>query len=1112
MAITNRDRVGKALDLLKDGLGPFVEREFLRVHRKRADDQARSYFNDRQLRTDRPIREWDAAALLGLMSSRAWGDVFSQVLGQVERSHVSELRDARNKWAHQEQFTSDDAERTLDTAARLLTAISAEQAAEVANMRQELRRRVIDEQTRSATRRAGGSLIEAAAAESLKPWREVVSPHMDVASGGFQQAEFAADLWQVRLGEGSDEYRDPVEFFRRTYPTESLRKLLVGGIERLSQGNGDPVVQLQTNFGGGKTHSMLALFHLFSGVAPASLPGIETLLAEAGVTELPKVRRAVLVGNKISPGNPVTKPDGTVVRTLWGEIAWQLGGAEAFARIAADDERSSNPGDRLRELFNDYGPCLILVDEWVAYARQLHDEADLPGGDFETHFTFAQALTEAARSANKCLLVISLPASDGPGSSHSQAEDIEVGGIRGRDALQRLRNVIGRIESAWRPATAEESFEIVRRRLFNELSGDERHRSRNLTARAFSELYDKGRDEFPAECRAADYERRIQNAYPIHPEIFDRLYSDWSSLANFQRTRGVLRLMAAVIHSLWEKGDRNPLILPSTIPIDDARVQSELTRYLSDNWTPIIAADVDGPNSLPLKLDNEVSNLGKLSATRRAARTIYLGSAPTSDTSQRGIEDRRVKLGCVMPGESPQVFGDAVRRLAAGATYLYQDGPRYWYATQPTVTKLAEDRAQQLERDPDAVHGELERRLQRDLGLKPRDEQRRGDFYAVHLMPQSGADVPDQLETRLVVLDADHAYSRGEGNQAEAAAKTILHSRGAGPRIYRNTLAFLAADKVRLQDLQEAIRRYLAWESILSERVELNLDPHQVRQAENQRDAADGAVEARLPETYCWVIVPTQSTPSSDLSWQAFRLGGNEHLAVRASRKLTRDEHLVGKLGATIVRKAIDDVPLWRGKDHVAVRTLVEDFAQQLYLTRLAGPGVLIEALRSGVAMLTWEMDTFAYAESFDEQQERYRGLLAGAQVPLTPDDPGVIVQPDVARRQLQHEQAAAVAEPTTDNFTDGGMDPGSQPEPTPKLHRRYHGTVRVNPSRIGLDASQIGQEVIAHLAGLANADVTVTIEIQANLPEGASEHIVRTVTENGRTLKFEPGSGFERE
>ena len=534
-----------------------------------------------------------------------------------------------------------------------------------------------------------------------------------------------------------------------------------------------------------------------------------------------------------------------------------------------------------------------------------------------------------------------------------------------------------------------------------------------------------------------------------------------------------------------------------------------MTRYLSDNWTPIIAGDVDGPNSLPTRIDNEVSNLGKLSATRRVARTIYLGSAPMSDASQRGVEDRRVKLGCVMPGESPQVFGDAVRRLAAGATYLYQDGPRYWYATQPTVAKLADDRAQQLERDPDSVHAEVERRLQSDLGLKPRDERRRGDFYAIHLMPQSGSDVPDQLETRLVVLDPEHAYARGDGNQAEAAAQTILQSRGSGPRLYRNTLAFLAADKVRLQDLHEAIRRYLAWVSVFSERVELNLDPHQVRQAENQRDAANGAVEARLPEAYCWVMVPTQTNPSADVRWQASRLSGSDNLAVRASRKLSRDEQLVGKLGATIVRKALDDIPLWRGNDHVAVRTLVDDFAQQLYLPRLAGPGVLIEALRSGVATLTWELDTFAYAESFDEEGGRYPGLLAGAQVALSADDSGVIVRPSAAQSQLKQE--------VEDDESPAPEEDPEQPsaesteEPTPQLHRRYHGTVRLDPTRVGRDAGQIAQEIIAHLVGLSGADVTVTIDIEANLSGGASEHVVRTVTENGRTLKFEPGSGFER-
>src|SRR5438105_110986 len=643
MANTNQERVGKAMDLLRVGLAPFVEREFKSQHQAQAMEAARRYFGDDRTVGKKPIAEWDVAALLKLMWD-AWNDIFGRTLGRAERSLVQELRDCRNKWAHQEPFSSDDADRALDSMARLLTAVSATEADEVAKMKMDLRRLTFDEQVRSEKRKAGGSLIEAAGTGTLKPWREIVTPHADVASGRYQQAEFAADLWQVHMGEGSDEYKKPQEFFRRTYLTESLKRLLVGGVQRVLGNGGDPVVQLQTNFGGGKTHSMLALYHLFSGAKASELAGVDAVLAEARVKSLPAARRVVLVGNKISPGNPVTKQDGTVVRTLWGELAYQLGGKKAFARVKADDENATNPGDVLRELFKECGPCLILIDEWVAYARQLHDQSDLPAGGFETQFTFAQAVTESAKLAGNCMLVISLPASDTSGSPHTQADDVEVGGIRGREALDRLRNVVGRVESSWRPATAEEGFEIVRRRLFEPLAGADAFKQRDVTARAFADLYHAQTAEFPPECRGGDYEKRIQAAYPIHPEIFDRLYTDWSTLVKFQRTRGVLRLMAAVIHSLWEKGDRNPLILPSTVPIDDGRVQSELTRYLSDNCAPIIEKDVDGPASLPLKIDAEQPNLGKLHATRRVARTIYLGSAPTAAAAHRGLEDRRVKL------------------------------------------------------------------------------------------------------------------------------------------------------------------------------------------------------------------------------------------------------------------------------------------------------------------------------------------------------------------------------------------------------------------------------------------------------------------------------------
>ena len=1113
MATTNHERVGKALELLKSGLGPFVEREFASTYKDRAATELSRFMGEDRMVAKKPVTAWDVAALLKVMWE-SWNDIFRNILGPAERSLLSELRGHRNNWAHQQTFTSDDTYRALDSAGRLLTAVSAPQSAEIETMKMELLRLRFDEQVRGEKRKSAGTAIESTATTNLKAWRDVVTPHKDVASGRYQQAEFAADLWQVHLGEGTDEYRNPAEFFRRTYLTESLKAMLVGAVRRLAGQGGDPVVQLQTNFGGGKTHSMLALYHLFSGTTPKELVGIEAVMQEAEAKSLPSARRVVLVGNKISPGNPSTKPDGTVVRTLWGELAWQLGGKKAFARIKADDEKATSPGDVLRELFTEYGPCLILIDEWVAYARQLHDQSDLPAGGFETQFTFAQVLTESAKLAKNCLLVISLPASDTSGSPHTQANDVEVGGQRGREALDRLRNVVGRVEASWRPATAEEGFEIVRRRLFEPMSDPAQFKDRDVVSRAFADLYRTQQAEFPPECRDSDYEKRLKAAYPIHPEIFDRLYTDWSTLVKFQRTRGVLRLMAAVIHSLWEKGDKNPLILPANISIDDPRVQFELTRYLSDNWVPVIEKDVDGPSSLPLRLDGEVPNLGKFAACRRVARAIYLGSAPLTQAAHRGLEDRRVKLGCVMPGESPMVFDDALRRLVSTATYLYADGKRYWYSTQPTVTKLAEDRAEQLKRDPDKVVHELDARLRADL-------RKTGDFTRVHPMPHSGQDVPDDLDARLVVLSIDHPYTKEAGNSAEVTAKAILESRGNTPRLYRNSLVFLAADKTRLQDLDEAARKYLAWESILDEKETLNLDPQQEKQAESQKAAADSAVTARIPETYYWLLVPVQTSPQAVIEWQPHKLTGTDALAVRVSKKLRNDELLLTAFAGTRLRMELDRVPLWRG-NHVAVKQLAEDFGRYLYLPRLKDSSVLVGAVHDGTGLLTWQQDSFAYADSFDETADRYRGLRAGQRISLADTDTtGLLVKGDVARAQIDAVSAQLAASAGQEGRTTGGGQsqatvPGrSSVEATPKpiavQPKRFHGTVTLDAARVGRDAARVAEEVIAHLAGLVGANVKVTLEVEAEIPSGAPDSVVRTVTENSRTLKF-TSQGFEKE
>lgn len=1101
MAVTNRDRVGKAMEILGEGLAPYVERELKSVLEAKwqealADGPPKP---GGAKRATQPKLS-DPHTLLGAMWNQ-WNNVFNRTLGAAERSLVSELRDVRNRWAHNEAFTGNDAYRALDSVSRLLTAVSAPQAAEVEQMRADLLRLQFDEQRRGEMRKASFQPTEGKPQGGLQPWREVVTPHSDVSSGKYQQAEFAADLWQVFQNEGSDEYKHPTEFFRRTFLTEGLRQLLERALLRLAGKGGDPVVELQTNFGGGKTHSMLALWHLFSGTSASELPGVEELVKAGGVPVAKPVRRAVLVGTRIPPGQPSKKPDGCTVRTLWGEIAWQLGGKEGYKLLKEADETGTNPGDLLTTLFNKYAPCLILIDEWVAYARQLHEGSNLPAGTFDTQFTFAQAISESAKAAKQTLLVVSVPSSDN-----------EIGGEFGKRALEKIKNAIGRVEASWRPASPDEGFEIVRRRLFQPLS-NESAKQRDAVARAFSELYGQQQQEFPSECREADYERRIKMAYPIHPELFDRLYNDWSTLDKFQRTRGVLRLMAAVIHTLWNRDDKNLLILPATIPVDDPSVQFELTRYMEDHWVPVIEKEVDGPGSLPQALDVANQNLGRYSACRRVTRTIYLGSAPLLKAANRGIDERRVKLGCVQPGETVATFGDALRRLTDATSYLYVDGKRYWFSTVPTVKRLADDRASQVSEDD--VAEEIQKRL--------RNEARtRADFTKVHACVSSG-DVPDERETRLVILGPEHPHaSKSMDSAACKEAAAILESRGNSPRNFKNTLVFLAGDANRLRELEQAVRQFLAWSSIWDDRVTLNLDQFQSKQAETKQKGADETVDARVPEAYHWLLVPTQPDPKGKVQWTEAKSTGNDSLATRAAKKLKGEELFMPTLGGVRLRHELDKVPLWRG-NHVPLKQLAEDFARYLYLPRVRDEDVLLAAVRDGVGQLMWH-ETFAYAEAWDEKQQRYQGLKAGTNCRVLMDGQSVLVKPDVAQAQMQADEQK-VAEATAKSGGSGGEPqaggasetggtrpsgkPGTPtPPPAPKL-RRFHASATLDPLRLGRDAAQIAEEVVQHLTKIVGAQVEITLEIQAELPEGASEKLVRDVTENCRTLKF-ASHGFE--
>ena len=1065
MALTNREIIGRTLEHLHKGLVPYVKRE-LETKRVRAAISS------------------DPTELLGLMLEH-WQNVFSERLGPLERTLVFELKSFRNKWAHMDTLTWDDAERVLDSAARLLDAVGSTAEAEIArDNRMKLMQQRMESRAQKKAKRVAESATKGAQPSTLKCWRDVIAPHKDVRDGKYQEATFAADLFSVYEGNAADEYGDPQRFFERTFLTEGLKALLQEGIKRICGEGGIPVFELQTHFGGGKTHNLLALYHLFSGVKPDLLVGVPELMKELKIETLPEVNKAVIVGTRgLSPGQPSKKKDGCEVHTVWGEIAWQLGGKKGYELVRKSDETGTNPANALGEVFENFSPCMILLDEWVAYARQLRKEDATIGGTFETQMTFAQTLTEAAKAAPRTLLVISLPESEK-----------EIGGELGEKAHEVIKNILSRIDSPWHPAAPEESFEIVRRRLFQTV---EDGAARDAVCRAYSDMYQKSKADFPTGTGEKSYMERMQRCYPIHPELFDRLYSDWAALENFQQTRGVLRLMAKVIQTLHELDDKNLLIMPGMVPLFDDDVQKELLRYLDNPWKSVLGTDVDGPNVTSHKIDDASGSVyGRYHACRRVARTLFLGSAPTIGRPNQGLEDKQIRLGCVQPGEAVPTFGDALKRLSEQALHLYMDKQRYWFDTKRSVNRLALERAEQ--KTDDDVWQEVQKRLEKAKTY-------RGSFKRVHPCPPSSGDVPDDMDAKLVILSPEHVHVTKNGeSDATKVASEILDNRGNSPRRYRNTLVFLAADKKERESLIDAVKKYLAWDSIFEEKGEeaLNLDAYQANQAKSKRDEISKTVEQRIKTAYKWLLIPEQPEPDGPEGWRDKSIKTDGHLAENASKRLESDEELVSKFGHTNLRADLDNIPLWRG-NHVALSELQEFYASYLYLNRMKDASVVLDAARNGVQSMHWTVEAFAYAESYDEKTGKYVGLKPDGKKDFFSVKDGMLVKAEIALEQLDAAEPD-IPKPGTSPI------PKTTPEPDAPKYRRFHGRKKLDALRWSRDVDTVWKQLVQKFNDLEGADVDITIEIEVNIPDGLPDKLRMDITEDCNSLKVE--GGFEED
>jgi len=932
----------------------------------------------------------------------------------------------------------------------------------------------------------------------MKPWREIAVPHQDVLAGAFQQAEFAADITAVHTGRAPREYQDAVAFFERTFITEGMSLLLTQVAQRLIGKGGEPVIQLQTAFGGGKTHTMLAVYHFTTRkCALSDLAGVSALVDRAGLMDVPQARVAVLDGNSHSPGQPWKRGKQTI-KTLWGEMAWQLGGEAAGALVSDADATGTSPGkDVLRDLLERHAPCVILIDELVAYVRQFTAEQTLSGGSYDSNLSFVQALTEAAKLVPRAIVLASLPASE-----------VEAGSQRGVAALRALEKTFGRIQALWKPVATEEAFEIVRRRLFEPVHDP---KASEAVCRAFADAYVAEGAKLPSETQERRYYERLVQAYPIHPEVFDRLYEDWTTIDGFQRTRGVLKLMAKVIYRLWQDDNQDLMILPGSLPLHDGSSRNELTYYLPAGWDAVIEKDIDGERSETVELENREPRFGQVGAARRVARTIFFGSAPSSvatTATTRGIDAARILMGCLQPGQAASVYADALSRLADRLHYLNSSGDkardttRFWFDTRANLRREMEDRKRRFD-DRTEVRGKIAEAIRKIVGNAAL-------FDGVHVFTPH-TDVPDDTALRLVVLSPERWYAREETRLAVDAVLDAVQKHGPKPRYRGNRLLFLAPDHGISGRLKDAAGTALAWGSIVDdvEEGKLNIDLLQKKQAEKALRSAEEVLPRAARECYKWLLCPVQEvTTDPRPTVEAFALTTTGGSLGSEIERVCLDNELVIQTWSPIHLRTLLQELYWEGGQRAASAFgFFEDTLRYLYLPRFKDRDVLHQTIRTGAA----SRDFFGTA--YGQDSETFEGFQFGSGEVVF-DDTLLLIEPAAAKtyedaHQPPPEVPGAGGDATDTAGTTGTTIPPVQPLPEPDpgpataKPRAFHASAEVPAAMAKMRLVQIADEIVSALSSDPNASVRLVVEISAEFPEGASDTVKRAVSENARSLEF---------
>lgn len=775
---------------------------------------------------------------------------------------------------------------------------------------------------------------------TLPSWWQVTTPHKDIREGKLSEAIFAADLGDVVYGKAPLEYQDASIFFQKTYLTQGLKNLLDNVLSRLSGGKGDAMIQLQTPFGGGKTHALLTLYHIVK-----HRKEIDHI---ASVSELPKVEAkvAVFVG---------THADVVSGKTPWGEIASQLGQYEI---IKEHDKKRIAPGkEKLRQILDASGPTLILMDEILEYIVKANRAEKVERITHGQTLAFLQEISEVAASADNCCLVLTLPAS----ILERYDEEAE-------RSLQQLQKVSGRVEAVYTPVEGVEIYEVIRKRLFEDY-GDEK--TRKKVAQNYFDLYQRLGADVPSEVKEIEYREHIEHAYPFHPELIDVLYERWGSYPTFQRTRGVLRLLAEVVSDLYKRQVVSPLIQSSLVNLENQAIRREFVKHIGNEYDSVISADIAGKNAKAPKIDKEMgSEYDKYGIAKAVATLVFLYSFSAGASKETTLP--RIRAALLREGIPATIVGDAVGKLEEELWYFHSDRKQYAFRNQPNLNRVIVDREETI--SDEKIREEFKNIIQKNAGRA----------LEVYLWPEDPSDISDNKNLKLAILSSDFSDDSDKG---KGLAAELFEKASTGFRVYKNTLFILLIDNNQNLLLSKATRRLLALVEVQNDKSLLEtLTKQSQEELRKKFKETEKEMPFKILTAYRYLAVLEEG----GMNWKDLGIptvGSDQTISERVKQYLKDQEKLLSRL----TPKYLLDKTFGKDETEKSLREIHELSMKTPGMPLLESENVLLDAVAEGA-----RIGIFGVREDSEIYYKR----------DVTPHIDSIVLRGEVAKRIKEEEEA----------------------------------------------------------------------------------------------------------